>query len=260
MINVVDALARNGRVAMSVARVFVSFTGYGLASVNDVEQVQQRSQQLLRAQPFLRGPDASIPNGNWVPEWNTFGDEGLVQVTAALARNYHLEAAPTNSMRGGYSPRFVASAAYLISSALDEWKTGTFAEGVMTFKRKNIEKWIQFRNTVDGYALNGSTDRNLPTFNEKPIYNVGILTLENTPQDDMEEASDVSQSVVDLELMYAREVIAGSERKEEEARTEVQAVEVDEERMEEQRERRKEKKQAERRRKRRRMKGGERTG
>ncbi|KAF9061999.1 hypothetical protein BDP27DRAFT_1337281 [Rhodocollybia butyracea] len=250
-INVVNALARNGTGAMSAARIFVAEKpGYGMASVRDVELVRQQSQQLLRVQPFLRGPGASIPRGNWVPEWTTFGDEGLVRVTAALARNYHLEAARAGPMRGGYSTKFVASAAYLMSCAVDEWKTGAFAhvnwEGdprrestisqfeaaIMAFKQKNMEKWVEFRTTVDRYALNDPTNQDLPAFNEQPIFNVGLFTMENAQQENEETAGNISQPVVDLEVIHAREVIAELEKKEarieeearirEEARTEVQ--------------------------------------
>lgn len=54
--------------------------------------------------------------GNWVPSWNTLGDEGLVQVSAALAHNYILEGAATESIRVGYSAKFVAYAVYLVGN------------------------------------------------------------------------------------------------------------------------------------------------
>lgn len=53
--------------------------------------------------------------GNWVDQWDTLGDSVLVEVVAALAHGYILEGAANSSLRVGYSPKFVATAIYLVS-------------------------------------------------------------------------------------------------------------------------------------------------
>ncbi|KAJ3979457.1 hypothetical protein F5890DRAFT_1558706 [Lentinula detonsa] len=224
-INAVDAITRNGWRAMAVARSFILSRnpGYDIAHAGDQNDIQKRLKVLLEIKPFLRGPDAKAPEGNWVPSWETLGDVGLIWVTAAMAQSYILEGPSTESLQIGYSPKFVAYAVYLLTCALDEWEEGVFNEvdweadpkraavvqeiehAILTFRANHIEKWIEFRGEVDSQIRNRTLHKKPPTFSEKPYFNSGLFP-ELMDSDEEEKSKEMSRPLVNLEEIHAQEI------------------------------------------------------
>ncbi|KAE9392044.1 hypothetical protein BT96DRAFT_944956 [Gymnopus androsaceus JB14] len=246
-INTVDVFTRNGLRAMLVARKFVlSKLGYDVNGAGEALEARERSKFLMVSKPFLRGPNTEIPEGNWVPTWQTLGDQGLVNVTAALAHGYLLEGAAVDSLQLNYSARFVAYAVYIISCALDEWKEGVFAtvnwvgdpnrdsivdeveQAVPYFRKQNLEKWIEFRRQVDEYVLNGEEQKSLPSFSGRSMFNVGLFPA-GRPDDSEAPARIVLEPVIDLDLMHSRQMIVekGQQQAKEDGQAEIAAVQTE---------------------------------
>ncbi|KAF5359978.1 hypothetical protein D9757_012151 [Collybiopsis confluens] len=161
MLSMVDCIAHNGHRAMIRAEQFLlaEKPGYNI-KMDSRDDIRSSCRFLLRAKPYLRGEDAQEAQGNWTSSWDTLGDEGLVQVTAALTHGFELEEPENNSLQIGYSPRFVASAIYLFDFAINQWATGSYVslnwennprrdeqiasikKSVLFFKKHRREGWI----------------------------------------------------------------------------------------------------------------------
>ncbi|KIK57852.1 hypothetical protein GYMLUDRAFT_86474 [Collybiopsis luxurians FD-317 M1] len=219
----VDALAVNGHRAMLAARQFVltQDPGYNIAS-GDRQAIEEKCRSLSRVKPFLRGTGANEIQGNWVSEWRTLGDQGLVQVSAALAHGYILEGAANSSLQLGYSPKFVANAVYLIECAISDWSTGSYSEvdwendsnretvvnsiehAILSFKQAHIEEWVKFRLQVDNVVLSKSTLKK-PSSIPVPYFNVGIFPPLELGDDNEEESHHVRREPESLEELNTRE-------------------------------------------------------
>ncbi|KAJ3871121.1 hypothetical protein F5051DRAFT_434108, partial [Lentinula edodes] len=223
------ALQRNGDQAFGVAKNYVlSQEGYNIAAGTS-QDICAAVTHLLATRPFLRGPNATVPEMDWIETWQTLGDSGLIKVTAALAHGYLLEGSATQALYSGYSPRIVAAAVYLLSCAVDEWSEGYFKEVhwktdgkrqltvdnfekmILQFKRKNSQAWVEFRLKVDTVIVTGVTHQNFPKFNRTSAFNTPIYTAMDPDSDPEEVEQGIIKPTINLELMQARQVIAEAE-------------------------------------------------
>ncbi|KAF9062708.1 hypothetical protein BDP27DRAFT_1368608 [Rhodocollybia butyracea] len=223
-INHVDALRRNGNLAWMKAKDFVMAKrpGYDIAS-GDEEDVQTRCEKLLIARPFLLGPKAKAPKGNWVAGWNTLGDQVLLEVSAALAKGYILEA-PAAEIHVGYSAKLIAQAVYLICAAINEWSSGIHVptnwesdphredrvseiEGaILTFRRTKQERWTEFRGKLDTFLLSGPSPVALPGWSKAPFFNAGLFDAVEPDSDPEKAADDTPEKTADLGAILDRQI------------------------------------------------------
>ncbi|KAF5387477.1 hypothetical protein D9757_007801 [Collybiopsis confluens] len=224
-LSMVDCIAHNGHRAMVRAEQFLlaEKPGYNI-KMDSRDNIRSSCRFLLRAKPYLRGEEAQEAQGNWTSSWDTLGDEGLVQVTAALTHGFALEEPENNSLQIGYSPRFVASAIYLFDFAINQWATGSYVslnwennprrdeqiasieKSVLFFKKHRREGWIEFRKKIDFFNPNideRATETNPPSFN---AFYSSSLVDDVEPDSEEEEESRFTLKVADnLEELRARE-------------------------------------------------------
>ncbi|KAF5387475.1 hypothetical protein D9757_007821 [Collybiopsis confluens] len=224
----VDALISNGHRAMLRAKDVV-LSVYGIASRDGLRSrvaIQKECKRLQRVKPFLRGPNAEDqePIGNWVAEWTTLGDDALVAVVVALGHNFIFEGAANTPLALNYSPKFVATAVYLIECAVQEWSSGTclrldwekdskqgliikhIEEAILTFKQTHLDQWIEFRSKTDKAIVEGPELVALPSF-QIPYFAEGLFSqIEPELMDIEREPQVVVTEPMSLEALAAQEL------------------------------------------------------